>query len=232
MDAPDPRGPSWDTCMSKVELGQRIQAVRGILTRDAFSKRIGITTGSLRNYEKGLASPNADVVAKICAEFRVYPAWILTGAGPMYEAGGGPTMPEAWQRVNPELSIPPSPAGGRESEPPALPEATEGEETCPWCGERRTEVGKAREECRRLSEELCKTVIALRDQTAENADLWRQMNEWKDKAHALDVENVRLLATRSGTPGKRKKAAGHVDRMPMVSPPRVQEEPESFSDSE
>lgn len=61
-------------------LGSRIKEARGKLSQDAFSKRIGVSKGSLGFYERDENLPNADVVLKICSETGADLNWLLTGA--------------------------------------------------------------------------------------------------------------------------------------------------------
>lgn len=188
-------------------VGERIRAVRGLSSRAAFSKRIGISAWSLRNYEKGAVVPNAEVLAMICREFGADPSWLLgvNDCAPevsreagladkdlAHEKGSG--QAEAFEEATP-------PIGG---------------------GAPDTELVREREERRALSEELCKIVAVLRDLSAENKRLWLENREWRERAHALDLENTRLLARR--TRGEtEKRRAGHVERMSLVPGGRIQE---------
>lgn len=61
-------------------LGSRIKKARGKLSQDAFSKRIGVSKGSLGFYERDENLPNTDVVLKICSETGADLTWLLTGA--------------------------------------------------------------------------------------------------------------------------------------------------------
>ena len=61
-------------------LGSRIKEARGKLSQDAFSKRIGVSKGSLGFYERDENLPNTDVVLKICSETGADLTWLLTGA--------------------------------------------------------------------------------------------------------------------------------------------------------
>ncbi|MBI4804434.1 MAG: hypothetical protein HY795_04275 [Desulfovibrio sp.] len=42
-----------------------------------------MNVNTLRNYEQGLSLPNSDILALICAEYGLNPAWLLLGEGPM-----------------------------------------------------------------------------------------------------------------------------------------------------
>lgn len=60
-----------------MKLQDRFIALRGTMTQKAFAEAIDININTLRNYEKGLALPNSDVLSKICSVFNVSPSWLL-----------------------------------------------------------------------------------------------------------------------------------------------------------
>lgn len=64
-------------------LGRRIYLVRrrARLSREPFAKRIGISAMSLRRYESGDRTPDADTVNAIGEAFDVSVQWLMTGAG-------------------------------------------------------------------------------------------------------------------------------------------------------
>lgn len=62
-------------------LSGRITAVRGKMSRRAFSNALSIKENTLRNYELGLSLPNSDIIAKICTSFCVKSEWLLFGEG-------------------------------------------------------------------------------------------------------------------------------------------------------
>ena len=191
--------------MKNSDLGERIRTVRGSQSRAAFGKRIGITSGSLRNYEAGAALPNADVLTKICETCGVSTDWLLFGRGPMLVrdeptgpeavAESGQTLPEA----NADLPVP------------------ERTGTCVRC-DMWVELKKEMEAFRRANEQVIRMDLAN-----------ETIRALRDRVVSLERENARLLATRD-TAGRRKKGSAHVDHMTLVSaPPRLQEISDSFS---
>lgn len=71
----------------KSELGQRLRNVRehfGDPDRDAFCLRLGISKGSLGNYERGDRVPDSTVLQSYRVELGVDANWLLTGEGLMF----------------------------------------------------------------------------------------------------------------------------------------------------
>lgn len=66
-----------------IEIGKRITQVRGELTQKEFARPIGLNFGSIGKYERGLQSPGAGVLNKICEIHGINHQWLLTGEGPM-----------------------------------------------------------------------------------------------------------------------------------------------------
>lgn len=64
-------------------ISSRIIALRGEQARRPFAEKIGITESTLRNYEKGISSPDSQILQNICHNLRVSPEWLLLGTGPM-----------------------------------------------------------------------------------------------------------------------------------------------------
>ncbi len=64
-------------------IGQRLQALRGKISRRSFAETLDLTESTLRNYESGLSLPNSNLLAKICETIGIEPRWLLTGQGPM-----------------------------------------------------------------------------------------------------------------------------------------------------
>ena len=202
--------------MKNSDLGERIRTVRGSQSRAAFGKRIGITSGSLRNYEAGAALPNADVLTKICETCGVSTDWLLFGRGPMLVrveptgpeavAVSGQTLPEA----NADLPVP------------------ERTGTCVRC-DMWVELKKEMEAFRRANEQVIRMDLANETIRLRNMRLEEEIRALRDRVVSLERENARLLATRD-TAGRRKKGSAHVDHMTLVSaPPRLQEISDSFS---
>lgn len=77
------------------DLAERLIALRTGLSRREFAKSLGITESTLRNYEKGASSPDAQFLANICKKMALSPEWILFGIGPMRTAEAPPKKQEA-----------------------------------------------------------------------------------------------------------------------------------------
>ena len=60
-------------------IAERILAVRGDTPQASFAKALEINPNTLRSYERGLAIPNQEVLARMCVKFSVNPAWLLLG---------------------------------------------------------------------------------------------------------------------------------------------------------
>lgn len=67
-------------------LKERIRKLRKTLdlTQKGFADRLGITRGTITNYEIGRNEPVASVISLICKEFNVNPKWLRTGEGEMF----------------------------------------------------------------------------------------------------------------------------------------------------
>ena len=65
-------------------VGERIQDIRGKVSREKFAPMTGISRNTLVNYEKGDSSPPTDYLTRVLALFPdINPTWLLTGKGPM-----------------------------------------------------------------------------------------------------------------------------------------------------
>ncbi|MCL1999451.1 MAG: helix-turn-helix domain-containing protein [Turicibacter sp.] len=62
---------------------KQIRKSRGLKQRE-FGNRIGITTGSISNIEKGKRSPSEQTIMAICKEYKVNINWLKTGVGDMF----------------------------------------------------------------------------------------------------------------------------------------------------
>ena len=70
---------------SMCELGDRIRAVRGKASQEAFAKKVGVHKNTLNRYEKGERVPDAQFLAGMCRRFPdINPAWLLMGWEPRY----------------------------------------------------------------------------------------------------------------------------------------------------
>ena len=81
-------------------LGERLKALRGKRSQDEFSQLIEININTLRGYEQGSRSPNADTIVGICEKTNTSPNWLLFGEGPMRRgetdpAAASPAQPQA-----------------------------------------------------------------------------------------------------------------------------------------
>lgn len=76
----------------RMNIGNRIEAVRGHLSRREFARLIDVVESTLRNYENGLSLPNSSTISKICAIMGVSMEWLVNGTGPM-RAGETPPPP-------------------------------------------------------------------------------------------------------------------------------------------
>lgn len=204
--------------MKNSNLGERIRTARGSLSRAAFGKRIGITSGSLRNYENGVALPNAEVLTKICETCNVSTDWLLLGIGPMAASRAEAPLPTAGAESDPTdvNAVSPAPVSDRAG-------------ACARCDEMWTELKKEMEAFRKANEQVIRMDLVNETIRLRNARLEEEVRALRDRVLSLERENVRLLAARSAE-GKAKKRSGHVDRMALVSaPPRIQERSDSFS---
>lgn len=73
-----------DSVESGVGFGDRIRKVRDGKSLTEFAAGFGIHKNTLARYEKGDSLPDAGFLAKICEVYRINPAWILTGQGPVH----------------------------------------------------------------------------------------------------------------------------------------------------
>lgn len=68
-------------------IAARIVSLRMGMPRRAFAQKLGITESTLRNYEKGISLPDAQLLADICQKMQILPKWLLLGEGPMTDSG-------------------------------------------------------------------------------------------------------------------------------------------------
>lgn len=61
------------------DLAERLISLRTGLSRREFAKSLGITESTLRNYEKGASSPDAQFLTEICKKMKISPEWLLFG---------------------------------------------------------------------------------------------------------------------------------------------------------
>ncbi|MFN3883231.1 MAG: helix-turn-helix domain-containing protein [Rhodocyclaceae bacterium] len=63
------------------KLGERMRIARRGVRREVFAPRIEVSAAALGNYERGARVADGLVLARICKETGVDPAWLLTGEG-------------------------------------------------------------------------------------------------------------------------------------------------------
>ena len=66
-------------------LQERLISLRGESSRRSFAENLGINESTLRNYEKGVSSPDAQFMTTVCKKLRISPMWLLFGEDPLQE---------------------------------------------------------------------------------------------------------------------------------------------------
>lgn len=64
-------------------IGERLKLVRGSVSQDEFSKRLGVSKAAVGAYERGAQMPGSTFIIAVCERYNVEHRWLLTGAGPM-----------------------------------------------------------------------------------------------------------------------------------------------------
>ena len=64
-------------------LGARIRFVRGTMSQDEFSQKIGTSKAAVGTYERNTAIPGSTILLAIYKTFGIDPLWLLTGEGTM-----------------------------------------------------------------------------------------------------------------------------------------------------
>lgn len=77
------------------DLAERLISLRTGLSRREFAKSLGITESTLRNYEKGVSSPDAQFLTEICKKMRLSPEWLLFGTNSARSTGTSSPKVEA-----------------------------------------------------------------------------------------------------------------------------------------
>lgn len=57
---------------------------RAGMTQAQFARELGVSQGSIGNYETGVSEPANSVIAAICKTFSVSETWLRTGEGEMF----------------------------------------------------------------------------------------------------------------------------------------------------
>ena len=78
-----------------MELGSRLKTLRGGLSQEEFSQRIGFNKNTIGNYERGERTPDVVFVKTVCEKLEVSPEWLLWGQGPMRRGENAPSAPHA-----------------------------------------------------------------------------------------------------------------------------------------
>jgi phage repressor protein C with HTH and peptisase S24 domain len=63
------------------DIALRLVALRGNKSRRALADELGITEGTLRNYEAGKTLPDYALLELVCKNLRIAPNWLLLGLG-------------------------------------------------------------------------------------------------------------------------------------------------------
>ena len=64
-------------------LGQRLEKLRGKMSRKDFAKQIGVHQQSIYEYEKNRKIPTYETIKKISSRLNINPLWLNAGDGPM-----------------------------------------------------------------------------------------------------------------------------------------------------
>lgn len=66
-------------------IGKRLAAIRKSrgLQQIPFSNEIGVSQSAYKNYERGASAVPTTLMAKLCKDYHISPAWFLLGEGPM-----------------------------------------------------------------------------------------------------------------------------------------------------
>ena len=62
-----------------IEMGKRLQNLRGKESQTSVAAKVGITQGMLSRYERGLAEPDSDNLVKLARLYGVQADWLLHG---------------------------------------------------------------------------------------------------------------------------------------------------------
>lgn len=71
--------------MNTMEIGERLKLLRGTLSQDEFSQRVGFNKNSIGNYERGERTPDVVFLKTVCEKFGASSNWLLFGTGPVYD---------------------------------------------------------------------------------------------------------------------------------------------------
>lgn len=77
------------------DLAERLISLRTGLSRREFAKSLGITESTLRNYEKGVSSPDAQFLTELCKKMNLSPEWLLFGTSAVCSTGSSAPKIEA-----------------------------------------------------------------------------------------------------------------------------------------
>ena len=141
-------------------IGERLKLVRGSVSQDEFSKRLGVSKAAVGAYERNAQMPGSTFIIAICVCYNIEPRWLLTGVGPLRPGA------EAAHAASDTL---PSPA--------ALPGVVEA--GCARCL-------KLEEKLNRTELQRDDAVEQLRQIWDENRRLWRQNADLRERLARLE----------------------------------------------
>lgn len=91
-----------------MELGSRLKTLRGGLSQEEFSQRVGFNKNTIGNYERGERTPDAVFIKTVCEKLGVSAEWLLWGHGPMRRG----EVPETTAQDTIQSQPPPVPPPG------------------------------------------------------------------------------------------------------------------------
>jgi len=78
-----------------MNIGDRLKALRGGLSQDEFSQRIGFHKNTIGNYERGERTPDVDFLRAVCEKLDISSEWLLWGKGSMHRGEATPAAAPA-----------------------------------------------------------------------------------------------------------------------------------------
>ena len=168
------------------DLAERLISLRTGLSRREFAKNLGITESTLRNYEKGASSPDAQFLTELCKKMNLSPEWLLFGTHAVRSTGTSTPKVEA--------SI------------EALPSE------CPRCGKLERDLELEKEERRELATDNRRLYREKEELYREKEQLLREKEELLRENGTLREKLVRLEAER----GKRCSGPGDEGEFPTL----------------
>lgn len=152
------------------DLAERLISLRTGLSRREFAKNLGITESTLRNYEKGVSSPDAQFLTEICKKMKLSPEWLLLGTNSVRSADTSSQKIEV-------------PVGALPSE-------------CPRCSKLERDLELEKEERRELATDNRKLYREKEELHREKEQLLREKEELLRENGTLREKLARLEAER------------------------------------